>query len=130
VNKTILILKHEFGQTIKRKSFIIITLAFPVLALITIGIFSFIQGIEKPPDPGEVVTIGYVDGVGNFSGYTEQPGKPTVTLIGYDTPEEATSALLAGGISEYFIIPADYVATGLITRYTLEQELEPPGEIL
>lgn len=129
MNKTILILKHEFGQTIKRKSFIIMTLAFPVLALIAIGIFGFIQGMEKPSPPGEVVTIGYVDEVGNFSGYTEQPGEPTVTLIGYGTPEEATSALLAGGISEYFIIPSDYVATGVITRYTLEQELEPPGEI-
>lgn len=129
MNKTILILKHEFRQTIKRKGFIIMTLAFPVLALIAIGIFSFIQGIEKPPAPGEEVTIGYVDEVGNFSGYTEQPGEPTVTLIGYDTAEEATSALLAGEISEYFIIPSDYVPTGVVTRYTLERELEPPGEI-
>jgi ABC-2 type transport system permease protein len=129
MNKTILILKHEFGQTIKRKSFIIMTLAFPLLALIAIGISGFVQGMEKPSPPGEVVTIGYVDEVGNFSGYTEQPGEPTVTLIGYDTPEEATSTLLAGEISEYFIIPSDYVATGAITRYTLEQELEPPGEI-
>ncbi|MBA7711622.1 hypothetical protein ES703_120588 [subsurface metagenome] len=105
------------------------TLAFPLLALIAIGIFSFIQGMEKPPAPGEVVTIGYVDEVGGFSGYTEQPGEPTVTLIGYGTPEEATTALLAEDISQYFIIPSDYVDTGVITRYTLERELEPPGEI-
>jgi len=129
VNKTILILKHEFGHTIKRKSFIIMTLAFPVLALIAIGVFSLIQGMEKPPPPGEVVTIGYVDEIGNFSGYTEQPGEPPVTLIGYNTLEEATSALLAGEISEYFIIPSDYVSTGIVTRYTLERELEPPEEI-
>ena len=129
MNKTILILKHEFGQTVKRKGFIIMTLAFPVLALIAIGVFGLIQGIEKPPAPGEEVTIGYVDEVGNFSGYTEQPGKPPVTLIGYDTAEEATGALLAGEISEYFIIPSDYVSTGVVTRYTLERQLEPPGEI-
>jgi len=129
MNKTILILKHEFSQVIKTKTFIIMTLAFPLLALIAIGIFSFIQGMEKPPAPGEVVTIGYVDEVGSFSGYTEQPGEPTVTLIGYGTPEEATTALLAEDISQYFIIPSDYVDTGVITRYTLERELEPPGEI-
>jgi len=129
MNKTILILKHEFSQVIKTKTFIIMTLAFPVLALIAIGIFSFIQGMEKPPAPGEIVTIGYVDEVGGFSGYTEQPGEPTVTLIGYGTPEEATTALLAEDISQYFIIPSDYVDTGVITRYTLERELEPPGEI-
>ena len=95
MNKTILILKHEFGQTIRRKSFIIMTLAFPLLALIAIGVFGFIQGMEKPAPPGEVVIIGYVDEVGDFSSYTEQPGEPTVILIGYETPEEATSALLA-----------------------------------
>ena len=128
MNKTILILKHEFRQTIKRKGFIIMTLAFPLLALIAIGVFSLIQGIEKPPAPGEEVIIGYVDEVGSFSGYTEQPGEPTVTLIGYDTAEGATSALLAEDISEYFIIPSDYVSTGVVSRYTLERELEPPGE--
>ena len=126
MNKTILILRHEFGETIRRKSFIIMTLAFPVLALIAIGVFSFIQGIEKPPTPGEEVTIGYVDEVGKFSGYTSQPD---ITFIPYPTAEEVKSALLAESISEYFIIPEDYLSTGMITRYTLKRELEPPGEI-
>ena len=126
MNKTILILKHEFGQTIKRKSFIIMTLAFPVLALIAIGAFGLIQGMEKPPALGEAITIGYVDEVGKFSDYTSQPG---VTLIPYPIPEEAKSALLAGEISEYFIIPEDYLSTGAITRYTLKRQLEPPGKI-
>ena len=126
MNKTILILKHEFGQTIQRKSFIIMTLAFPVLALIAIGVFGFIQGIEKPPAPGEEVTIGYVDEVGGFDEYTSQLGG--ITLIAYPTQQEATSALLAEEVSQYFIIPADYVSTGVVTRYTLERELEPPEE--
>ncbi|MFC1965586.1 ABC transporter permease [Chloroflexota bacterium] len=125
MNKTILVLKHEFGQTIKRKWFIIMTLAFPVLALIAIGIFGLIQGMEKPSAPGEAITIGYVDEVGRFSDYTSQPG---VTLVPYPIPEEAKSALLAGEISEYFIISEDYISTGAITRYTLKRELEPFGE--
>ncbi|HEY87344.1 MAG TPA: ABC transporter permease [Dehalococcoidia bacterium] len=126
MNKTILILKHEFRQTVKRKGFIIMTLAFPVLALIAIGVFSLIQGIEKPPAPGEEVTIGYVDKVSGFDEYARQPGG--ITLTAYPTQEAATSALLAEEISEYFIIPPDYVSTGIVTRYTLERELEPPGE--
>lgn len=125
MNKTILILKHELGQTIKRKSFIIMTLAFPVLALIVIGVLGLIQKMEKPPAPGEEVTIGYIDETGKFSHYTNQPG---VTLVLYPGQEEATTALLAGEISEYFIIPSDYVSTGVITRYTLEWKLEPPEE--
>ena len=125
MNKTVLILKHEFGQTIKRKGFIIMTLAFPMLALIAIGIGSLIQGMEKPPAPGEEVAIGYVDKVGGFTDYTSQT---RVTLVPYLTQEEATSALLAEDISEYFIISPDYMSTGVVTRYTLERELEPPDE--
>jgi len=108
VNKTILILKHEFWQTIKRKGFVIMTLAFPLIALLAIGIYQIVQGIDTPPAPDEEVTIGYVDEVGVF--------------------DDATSALLAEDISEYFIIPSDYVSTGVVTRYTLERELEPPEE--
>jgi len=124
MNKTILILKHEFRQTVKRKSFIIMTLAFPVLALIAIAVLGLIIGAEKPPTPTEEVTIGYVDKAGGFDEYTSQPG---VTLLSYQTQEEAISALLTGDIKEYFVIPKDYVSTGVITRYTLERELEPPG---
>ncbi len=130
MNKTILILKHELMQTLKRKSFIIMTLAFPVLGLLAVGVFQIIQGVEPTPAPGEVVTIGYVDEVGIFIGYTEQPGEPTISLIPYAAAEEATSALLEKEVSEYFIIPSDYVATGVINRFILERELEPPGETL
>ena len=38
MNKTLLILSHEFLNTVKRTGFIILTLALPVLALLGIGI--------------------------------------------------------------------------------------------
>jgi ABC-2 type transport system permease protein len=37
---------------------------------------------------------------------------------------------VAGKIQEYFVIPPDYVATGLITRYTQKTELEPPSDVM
>jgi len=126
MNKTVLILKHEFWQTIKRKGFVIMTLAFPMIAVLAIGIYQIVQGIDTSPAPDEEVTIGYVDKIGVFEGYTEQPGE--ITFVAYQTQEEATSALLTENVDEYFIIPSDYVSTGIVTRYTLERELEPPGE--
>ena len=126
MNKTALIVKHEFGQTIKRKGFVIMTLAFPMIGLIAMGIFQLIQGMDIPAAPDEEITIGYVDEVGIFEGYTEQPGD--VTLVTYQTQEEATSALLAEDISEYFIIPTDYVSRGVLPRYTLKKELGPASE--
>lgn len=125
MNKTILILKHEFRQTIKRKSFIIMTLAFPMIGLIAMGIFQLVQGMDIPAAPAEEVTIGYVDEMGGFDDYTSQPG---VILVPYSALEEAKSALLVGEVSQYFVIPSDYVSTGVVTRYTLERELIPPEE--
>ena len=126
MNKTTLIVKHELGQTIKRKGFVIMTLAFPMIGLIAMGIFQLVQGVDIPTAPDQEMTIGYVDQVGIFEGYTEQPGE--ITLVTYQTQEEATGALLAEDISEYFIIPPDYLSRGVIPRYTLEKELELAGE--
>jgi len=126
MNKTVLIVKHEFLRTVKRKGFVIMTLAFPMIALLAIGIYQIVQGIDTSPAPDEEVTIGYVDKIDLFEGYTEQPGG--ITFIAYRTEEEATSALLTEDISEYFIIPLDYVSTGVVIRYTSEKELEPPDE--
>ena len=126
MNKTLLILKHEFTHTLKRKSFIIMTLAFPLIALLAIGGYQIVQGLGGPPAPGEVVTVGYVDEAGGFDDYTNQQG---VTLISQPTEEEATRALLAEEISQDFIIPEDYLSTGVVTKYTLERELEISDEV-
>jgi ABC-2 type transport system permease protein len=127
MNKTVLILKHEFGQTIKRKGFVIMTLAFPLIVLLIIGIYQIVQSIDTPPALDEEVAIGYIDEVGGFDDYINQSGG--ITFVAYQTEEKATGALLAEDISEYFIIPLDYVSEGMITRYTLEKEVEPPDEI-
>jgi ABC-2 type transport system permease protein len=125
VNKTLLVLKHEFAAMLKRKGYIILTLAFPLLALAAIGVFQIIENTEQPP--AEVTNIGYVDEVGIFSSYTEHY---LTVLMPFTTTEEATEALLDDAISEYFIIPLDYVESGIVKRFTLERELEPPGETI
>ena len=127
MNKTVLILKHEFRQTIKRKGFVIMTLAFPLIGLLIIGIYQIVQGRDTPPALDEEVAIGYIDEVGGFNDYINQSGG--ITFVAYQTEEKAIGALLAEDISEYFIIPLDYVSDGVITRYTLEKEVEPPDEI-
>jgi len=126
VNKTILILKHEFWHVVKRKGFVIMTLAFPLIGLLAIGVYQIVQGIDAPPALDEEVTIGYVDEVGIFGSYTEQPGG--ISFVAYQTQEEVTSALLVKDIDEYFVVPADYMSTGVVIRYTLEKEVEPPDE--
>jgi len=118
MNKTLLVLRHEFRQTARRRGFIIMTLIVPLIALLLIGVFQLISGVARPT--AEVTTIGYVDELGGFQQYTNQGN---ITLVGFDTPDNATEALVSGDISEYFIIPQDYISTGVINRYTLEKQL-------
>ena len=121
MNKTPLILSHEFLHTIKRKGFVVMTLIVPLVALLAIGVVKLVSGIAEPTV--EITTIGYVDESGGFQEYTSQGN---ITLVRFDTPEDATKALVKSDIKEYFVIPSDYASTGVINRYTLEKQLAAP----
>jgi len=118
MNKTLLILRHEFLHTVKRRGFIVMTLIVPLIALLLIGAFQLVSGVARPTV--EVTTIGYVDELGGFQQYTSQGN---ITLVRFDTPDDATEALVNGDIKEYFVIPPDYISTGVINRYTVEKQL-------
>jgi ABC-2 type transport system permease protein len=98
------------------------TLIVPVLALLAIGIFQLVTEIIEPAEV-ETTTIGYVDEVGGFDQNTAQG---PVKLVRYDTQDEATKALISRDVSDYFIIPQDYLYTGVINHYTLEKQPETP----
>ena len=126
MNKTLLIFRHEFLHMIKRPGFIIMTLIVPIAALLAIGVVQLISSSDEP-SVIEIKTIGYVDEVGGFDRYTTQGN---IELVGFTTKDDATSALINGDVSEYFIIPSDYTTTGVINRYTLEKEVETPPVIM
>ena len=120
MSKTFLILRQEFRKTVRRGGFIVLTLSLPVVALLGIGIFHIASGTAKPPLPE---TIGYVVQVGGFSQFTQQGN---ITLAAYPSADAARQALVNGDISEYFIIPPDFVTKGTVELYTTKKELAPP----
>jgi len=122
--RTGLILRHEFHATIKKKGFIILTLAVPVILLLGIGIFRLASSVVTPS--ASVTRIGYVDHIGGFDPLYELAG---IELIRVESEEIATEELTEGALDEYFVIPDDYVATGTVARYTLEKELAPPPAV-
>jgi len=126
MNKTLTVLKHELGQTLKRRAFILMTVSIPLLLLVGYGIYQGVQTWTKPSEP-EQRTIGYVDQVGTFTDYTVQG---SFSLVPYDSDDEARVALLAGDMDEYFVIPEAYLSTGLIHRFTRKSEMEVPGTVL
>lgn len=125
MNKIFTIFKHEFVTTITRKGFIIGAIIFPLIGLAALGIYQLVQAGGDESEP-EISKIGYIDSPGNFQDYSGNYGLIELTL--YEEPEEATQALIDGDIEEYFIIPEDYLETGLVIRYHTEKELEISGE--
>jgi ABC-2 type transport system permease protein len=123
-SRTRRILRHEFLTTIKKKGFIILTLAVPALILLGIGIFRLASSVVTPS--ASVTHIGYVDQIGGFEPLYETAG---IELIRMASEEAATEELTEGAIDEYIVIPADYVATGVVARYTLDKELAPPPAV-
>ena len=124
MSRTSWIVRHEFVHTIRKKGFVILTLALPVLALLGIGILQVASSLFTSTT--DVLRIGFVDHVGGFAQLTDQGN---ATLIALDSEEAATWALVRGEIDEYFVIPQDYVATGIIPRFSLNKELVPPPAI-
>jgi ABC-2 type transport system permease protein len=124
MNKTYLLIKHEFLNTVRRKAFIILTLAFPLIALL--GILAG-QVIPKMITPSTTIDkVGYVDQVGIF---TRSLTENKTELIPFVSEDAAKAALEKKDIKEYFIITPGYVATGLIQRYTLTSEIAPSDTV-
>jgi ABC-2 type transport system permease protein len=94
------------------------TLIVPLIAILLIGVGQLVSGIAMPT--AEPTSIGYLDELGGFQQYASEGN---ITLVRFDTANDATDALIRGDISEYFVIPQDYISTGLVNRYTLEKQL-------
>ena len=96
MKKTWTITRHEFKTTIRRISFILLTISFPVLGimgmLIYVGVTQW--GGEGPPP--EDLRIGYVDETNMFDEYTNPDG---VVFILYGTNDEARDALFSEEVS-------------------------------
>jgi ABC-2 type transport system permease protein len=125
MKKTGIIARHEFTTTIRRISYILLTLSFPVLGLLGMLVFMGVANWGGGGAPPEEFKIGYVDNTGMFNDYTNPEG---AVFIVYDTNDEAMEALFTEKLNEYFVIPEDYLETGLIARFTIERELEQPWE--
>lgn len=125
MSKILRVIKHEFTGLVKQKGYIIISLLFPLLSFAAIGGYQIFQNISAEEED-EVLTIGYVDQIG---GFVDTSQTVEIDLIQYNSPENATEALIAEDIDEYFVITPDYISTGEIDRFTLKRELEMSGTV-
>jgi len=113
MKKTGIIARHEFTTTIRRISYILLTLSFPVLGLLGMLVFMGVANWGGEGTPPEEFKIGYVDNTGIFNDYTNPEG---AVFIVYDTNDEAMEALFTEELNEYFVIPEDYDANGRLSH--------------
>ena len=112
MNKLFTIFLFEFLSMVRRRLFLIMVAAFPIGLLALILILIVVRAGQAEDAPGEV--RGYVDQWGRLP--AELPsGAP---LRPYGNPEDALSALLDEQIKSHFVIPADYVQTGVVREYS------------
>ena len=129
-----LVSKQEIVTTLQKRSFWIMTFLFPgIIILLNIGTQVVARnafegagdlaitntGLAQPGS--EMSAVGYVD-LAEVIG--EIPlGIPLGMLTAYAEETDAQSALQAGEIDQYYLIPADYVAAGDLVL--VDREYQP-----
>ncbi len=119
MRKVLTVARHEFIVSLKRPSFIIATLAVPLLGIVGLVVAAYFGGqagefFEKQ-FVGSPKPVGYVDQVGLFT-----PPLPEYEdfFIPYPDEEAAQEALFAEEIETFLLIPGDYLGTGRVVAYS------------
>ena len=132
--KTFIVARHEFLKTIRRKEFLFMTFAFPLLLA---GI-AIIPSLIASTTSAEDQRVGYIDMTGSFDfpesstreGFSVGPlGAKALTIefVEYEDSSGARGALQSGQISSYIIVPADFLDTGVIELHASEKEMSVQG---
>ncbi len=116
--------KYEMRTHLTRRSFWITTFVLPaalVVAVVLIHAFSGGGDGAGVLAPEGRQAIGYVD----MGGVLEHPpaSLPAGLVREYGSEQEATTALEQGEIDRYYLVPADYVASGRLT--VVQAEYQP-----
>ncbi|MBN1315912.1 MAG: ABC transporter permease [Anaerolineales bacterium] len=108
-----IVAQHEIISQLRRKSFIFFALIFPLLMLgVNIGIGYFTaQQAEKT---GKLGDIGYIDRSGVLRTAADKPEE----FIEFANVESAREALTTEKIGAYFVVPDNYLASGVVEGYT------------
>jgi len=131
MRNSFLVVKYEIITMLSKPSFWLMAFLFPLFILaISLGP-QFLAGDMGPPavdllapeSVGEMPVIGYVD---EASLIQNQPAAfPPAMFRAFADETAAQSALNAGDITEYYLVPPDYVASGQLV--VVKEDVQPFG---
>ena len=134
MSKLLEVFKFEFKRSSRRRGYLFMTLGVPLVAiLILFGVQAYqTWQASRPPDAnaaeqdqGNIEKIGYVDASGLFPDTGVYGIGNLITR--YDSEDAAAQALASGEIDTYYVIPADYLENGTVTRYAIGYGLDNFG---
>jgi ABC-2 type transport system permease protein len=114
MKKTLLVTRHEFLTTMRRRSYQVMSFGLPLLSVLILFVVTLVRGgsgtddlAEDPNVPSELKTEGFVD----ISGLIEVI-PDDLPLIRFADEAAAQEALEAEEISAFYVIPAEYIQRG------------------
>lgn len=125
-----IVFRHEFNSTVRRVSFVIITLTPIVLAAVALTIFGVFR-LATDSEDGDVADAdveprmaGYVDRTGEsgeplFTGFHEQFG---VTFVPIADTAVGVAAMADGDIDTLFVFSPTFLKTGAVNQIDLAAE--------
>ena len=108
-----IVARHEFTTQLRRKSFLFMAFAFPLL-MVGINVLTTSWLVNKEEETGTLGQIGVVDLAGVLANEAERPDE----YASFVDEKTAVSALMSDEIGAYFVLPADYVQTGVVAGYS------------
>ncbi len=126
IENILLIMQQEIKATLRRKFFIIFAFGFPLITGLVAVILYQVNNNQPPPleTPAEnaeaIIPEGFVDYSGIIqAGYDSHMGG----FIRFSEELFARNALDAEEIKGYFVIPADYLKSGRLEYFSLENNV-------
>jgi ABC-type Na+ efflux pump permease subunit len=106
MKKVFLVARHHFSQEVSKRSFLIILFSMPLFLVVVIGLGYLAAQLED-----DSVTLGYVDEAGFLNQLSPMDNGDEVTLISFDSRDEAVESLNSDQVDAVYILPAEFSAT-------------------
>jgi ABC-2 type transport system permease protein len=120
MRKAWLVAKHEYLTMVRKRSFVLATLAFPLLIAAFIAFTIVLAQGRSDPRP-----LGVVDLAGVLLDEGQQANDSDFQFLPFAAEAAALQALQAGSIQGYYLLPSDYRQSGQVQLTALSER--PPG---
>lgn len=117
------IASHEYSRHVFRWRFIVALMSVPLLVIFMVVIVVLVIWMNSDPKP-----IGYIDHSGLLADPIPQPKvdwpERMVPMLAFSDETSARADLEAGKLQAYYVVPKDYLQSGRVDQFYLE---EPKG---